>query len=72
MFAVIFLWKPTSIAALIFLPRTFKSYEENILCLHLMKRWKPVRTFQKNAAILNSIKVLSTFHKIFIFGYLEN
>ena len=50
MLAVIFMWKPTNIAALIFLPRTLKSYKEKLLCLYLLKRWK--QTERYNAVIL--------------------
>ena len=56
MLAVNFMWKPTHMAALIFLSRTFKSYKEKVLCLHLLKCWKPDRTLQNNAAILFSKK----------------
>ena len=38
MLAVIFMWKPTGIAALIFLSRAFTSYTEKVLYLHLLKR----------------------------------
>ena len=55
MLAVIFMWKATGIAALIFLPRTFNSYKR-VLSLHLLKRWKPDKTLQSNAVILFSRK----------------
>ena len=54
--SVIFMWKPTGIAALNFLPRTFKFYKEKVLCLHHLKRWKPDRTLQNNVVILFSRK----------------
>ena len=50
MFAVSFMWKLTGIVALIFLSRFSKSYKEKVLYLDLLKRWKPGRTLQGNAA----------------------
>ena len=69
MLAVMFMWKHTGIAALIILPRTFKSYKEKFSAYISwnVENWiEPYRkmllfSFQKGS--INNNKVLASFRK---------
>ena len=68
MHTIIFMWKHTGIAALIFY-QELSSSKEKVLCPNLLKRWKrtqPDRTwllFSFEESSVNNIKVLATFYE---------
>ena len=79
MLAVIFMWKPTGIAALIFFYQELSRPIKRRFCAYISwnaeNRIEPYRTmllFSFQESSVNNIKVLATFHKIFSLGYLEN
>ena len=59
MLAVTFMWEPTDIVALNFLPRIFKSSKEKVLSQHPLNQWKLNGNLQNNTVILFQEKLFA-------------